>query len=195
MARKRDRIFAGTIAGLFIFTSSAVTIAVIYQTIQQNKKPDLGKAATNTSQLTEAQKQQIQQQANSKDSNVAKLQGTQLTGFTPVSNITSLQKIDSTPGTGATVKAGDTVTVDYTGAVASTGVIFQSSKDSGQPVPLSLSQVIAGWSQGIPGMQVGGTRRLLIPASLAYGSNPPSGSGIPSNADLVFDVTVVKIGK
>ncbi|HTB49185.1 MAG TPA: FKBP-type peptidyl-prolyl cis-trans isomerase, partial [Verrucomicrobiae bacterium] len=84
-------------------------------------------------------------------------------------------------------------TVDYTGAVASTGIIFQSSKDTGQPATLSLSQVIAGWSQGIPGMKVGGTRRLLIPAGLAYGSNPPSGSGIPANADLVFDVTLDKI--
>lgn len=123
-----------------------------------------------------------------------KLQGTQLAGFTPVASVTELQKTDTTPGTGKEVKAGDTVTVDYTGAVASTGKIFQSSKDSGQPVPLSLSQVIAGWSQGIPGMKEGGTRRLLIPASLAYGANPPQGSDIPANADLVFDVTVHKVG-
>jgi FKBP-type peptidyl-prolyl cis-trans isomerase len=79
--------------------------------------------------------------------------------------------------------------------VASTGKIFQSSKDTGQPVPLSLSQVIAGWSQGIPGMKEGGTRRLLIPAALAYGAQPPQGSDIPANADLVFDVTVHKIGQ
>ena len=114
--------------------------------------------------------------------------------FTPVSSVTSLQTTDLTPGTGATVKAGDTVTVDYTGAVAATGVIFQSSLDSGQPVTFSLSQVIAGWTEGIPGMKVGGTRRLLIPASLAYGANPPSGSGIPANAALVFDVTLHSIG-
>lgn len=124
-----------------------------------------------------------------------KLQGTKLAGFTPMASIPQLQEVDTTPGTGATVKAGDTVTVDYTGAVASTGVIFQSSKDSGQPVSFPLSQVIAGWSQGIPGMKVDGTRRLLIPAALAYGSKPPQGSGIPANADLVFDVTVHKIGK
>ncbi len=124
-----------------------------------------------------------------------KLQGTKLADFTPGTPITALQEQDTTPGTGAEVKAGDTVTVDYTGAVAATGVIFQSSKDSGQPVSFPLSGVIAGWSQGIPGMKVGGTRRLLIPASLAYGSNPPSGSGIPANADLVFDVTLHKIGQ
>lgn len=124
-----------------------------------------------------------------------KLQGTKLANFTPVASIGQLQEIDTTPGTGATVKAGNTITADYSGAVASTGVIFQSSKDTGQPATFPLSQVIAGWSQGIPGMKVGGTRRLLIPAALAYGPQPPQGSGIPANADLVFDVTVTKIDK
>lgn len=115
--------------------------------------------------------------------------------FTPIAHIDKLQTIDTTVGTGAEVKAGDTVTVDYTGAVAATGVVFQSSLDSGQPVTFALSQVIQGWTEGIPGMKVGGTRRLLIPAALAYGANPPSGAGIPANADLVFDVTLHSIGK
>jgi FKBP-type peptidyl-prolyl cis-trans isomerase len=128
-------------------------------------------------------------------SSTNKLQGTKLANFTPVSSVSQLEAADTSPGTGAIVKAGDTVTVDYTGAVASTGIIFQSSKDSGQPVTFPLNQVIAGWSQGIPGMKVGGTRRLLIPANLAYGANPPAGSGIPANADLVFDVTLHSIGK
>lgn len=122
------------------------------------------------------------------------LAGTQLKDFTPVASIPELQKIDTTPGTGAEVKPGDTVTVDYTGAVAATGVIFQSSYDSGQAVTFGLDQVIAGWTQGVPGMKVGGTRRLLIPAALAYGANPPAGSGIPANADLVFDITLHNIG-
>ena len=183
MANKRQRAFAGFFAGLFLLTSSALTILVIVTLVTQNKKPDNGATSTPADQ------------SKAKESNVNKLQGTKLAGFTPVASITELQKTDTTPGTGATVNAGDTVTVDYTGAVAGTGVIFQSSKDTGQPVPLSLSQVIAGWSQGIPGMKEGGTRRLLIPAALAYGSQPPQGSGIPANADLVFDVTVHKIGK
>lgn len=181
MARKRDRIFAGFFAGLFLLSSCALTGAVIYQMIQDRKKPDLGAATQNT-------------QVN-KEKNVTKLQGSPLAGFTPVASISSLEKIDTTPGTGAEVKAGDTVTVDYTGAVAATGVIFQSSLDSGQPISFPLSGVIAGWSQGVPGMKVDGTRRLLIPAALAYGANPPAGSGIPANADLVFDITLHKIGK
>ena len=123
------------------------------------------------------------------------LQGTQLANFKPTASIPQLQAIDTKPGNGETVKATDTVTVDYTGAVASTGIIFQSSKDSGQPVSFPLNGVIPGWTQGLPGMKVGGTRRLLIPANLAYGANPPQGSGIPANADLVFDVTLYKIGK
>jgi len=181
MARLRERAFAGFFAGLFIVSSCALTIAVIYQMVQDNNKP-----SSQTQTLSKTQEAKLNQ---------PKLQGTQLSGFTPVASIPELQKIDTQPGTGETVKPGETVTVDYTGAVANTGIIFQSSKDMGQPVPLSLKQVIAGWSQGIPGMKVGGTRRLLIPAALAYGNNPPQGSGIPGGADLVFDVTVVKIGQ
>jgi len=123
------------------------------------------------------------------------LEGTKLQNFTPVNNIPSLKTEDIKTGTGDEVKPGDTVTVDYTGAVAATGVIFQSSLDTGQPVSFSLNQVIQGWTNGIPGMKVGGTRRLLIPAAQAYGANPPAGSGIPANADLVFDVTLHKIGQ
>jgi len=194
MARKRDRAFALFGAGLFLLTSSALTIAVIYSLIQQHdQKPSVGgtstPAATTTANKTKSTETPVQ------PTNSTKLQGTKLANFTPVAHISQLQAIDTTVGTGATVKAGDTVTVDYTGAVAATGIIFQSSKDTGQPVTFGLSQVIAGWSQGIPGMKVGGTRRLLIPAALAYGANPPSGSGIPANADLVFDVTLHAIGK
>jgi len=117
-----------------------------------------------------------------------------LANYSPTAHIGSLQKTDIVVGTGEVVKAGDTVSVQYTGAVASTGVVFQSSKDFGTaPVTFPLSGVIKGWTDGIPGMKVGGIRRLLIPASMAYGANPPQGSGIPPNADLVFDVEMVAI--
>ena len=183
MTRKRERIFALFGALLFLGTSSALTVAVILQQIQQHKQSTAAASPTKSSQT------------QAKESNKNMLQGTQLENFTPIAHIAQLQEIDTTPGSGETVKASDTITVDYTGAVASTGVIFQSSKDSGQTATFPLNQVIAGWTQGIPGMKVGGTRRLLIPASLAYAANPPSGSGIPVNADLVFDVVVHKIGK
>lgn len=121
------------------------------------------------------------------------LQGTKLSDFTPIERIDSLQKTDTKTGNGAEVKPDATVTVHYTGAVAATGVIFQSSLDSGQPVTIGLNQVIKGWAEGVPGMKVNGQRRLLIPASLAYNANPPPGSGIPANADLVFDIILLDV--
>lgn len=181
MARRRDRATAWFFAIIFIVSTCALTIAIVISAVQGNNNQDTTETAN-------------QSQENKVDP-ANQLQGKPLAGFTPVSGVTELQKIDTTPGNGKEVKPGDTVTVDYTGAVASTGVVFQSSKDMGQPVSFGLSQVIAGWSQGIPGMKEGGTRRLVIPAALAYGPNPPAGSGIPANADLVFDVTLQKIGQ
>lgn len=171
--RKRDRIIALAVAIFFFGLASALSILVIYQMVTTNNN---AKSTTSTAAQTAT----------------TTLQGTQLANFTPVSSVTQLQSTDTTVGTGTVAKAGDTVTVDYTGAVASTGTIFQSSKDTGAPVSLSLSNVIKGWQLGVPGMKVGGTRRLLIPADEAYGANPPA--GIPANAPLVFDITLDKVG-
>lgn len=116
-----------------------------------------------------------------------------LSDFTPVENIAELQIVDRVEGTGAVVEPTDTVTCHYTGAVAKTGTVFQSSRDFGKPISFPLNGVIQGWTEGVPGMKVGGTRRLLIPAAKAYGSTPPYGSGIPADADLVFDIKLVAI--
>jgi len=113
--------------------------------------------------------------------------------FTPIDKITELTKIDLKVGDGAEVQAGATITAHYTGAVAATGTVFQSSKDFGRPISFGLNQVIKGWTDGVPGMKVGGVRRLLIPADQAYGASPPPGSGIPANGDLVFDIELVAI--
>lgn len=175
------RIVTFVLAVLFIVSSVGI---VVYYVLADKKQRD-DQAAINealTSQKTTTTQE-------------GKLEGTQLQNFTPVSSVDKLTTTDTVVGTGAEVKAGDTITAHYTGAIASTGVVFQSSHDSGSPIAFSLNQVIAGWSEGVPGMKVGGTRRILIPASLAYGANPPSGSGIPANADLVFDVEVTKIGQ
>lgn len=174
MARKRDRIFALFGAMLFLISTLGLTAGVIWQMVQDSHN--------------NKEQQVVDQNQNA-------LAGTKLANFTPVAQVPELQTTDTTAGTGQEVKAGDTVTVDYTGAVAATGVIFQSSKDTGQPVSFGLDGVIKGWTDGLPGMKVGGTRRLLIPAALAYGANPPAGSGIPANADLVFDVTLHEIGE
>lgn len=184
MARKRDRAFALFGALLFLVTSSALTVAVIYSIVQQHQQNQA--AAKIAAQLQKTQSKQTPPST--------KLTGTKMQGFTPVTQPqTQLKVVDTKVGTGTTVQAGDTITADYIGALMNNGTIFDASADHGGSQTFSLSQVIAGWSQGIPGMKVGGTRRLLIPASLAYGSQ--SQAGIPANSDLVFDVTVTKVNK
>lgn len=122
----------------------------------------------------------------------SQLEGTVLEDFTPVDSVKELEIIDTTAGEGEEVQPGATITAHYTGALCSNGVIFQSSKDFGSPATFGLEQVIAGWTRGVPGMKVGGTRRLIIPAEQAYGAQSPS-PNIPPNSDLVFDIELVAI--
>ena len=121
------------------------------------------------------------------------LEGTKLANFEPRQKVAELEVIDTIEGTGAVVEPGATITAHYTGALVKDGTIFQSSKDFGRPATFGLDQVIAGWTQGVPGMKVGGTRRLIIPSSLAYGSQRAA-SNIPPNSDLVFDIELIAIG-
>lgn len=197
----QQRLFALVGALLFLSTAVAGGVYVIWQINQDNKN----------SKLVEQLKQQQQQQLDAAkdavkltcatDSSIKtnttqegqKMEGAQLANFTPVQTVDQLTCIDITVGEGQEALPGATVVAHYTGAVASTGTIFQSSHDSGQPIPFSLSGVIAGWTEGVPGMKVGGVRRLLIPAEKAYGANPPAGSGIPANAALVFDIELTGI--
>ena len=99
---------------------------------------------------------------------------------------------DLVAGTGATAAAGDTVSVHYVGTFTN-GTVFDSSYSRNQPFAFRVGagQVIAGWDQGVPGMKVGGKRRLTIPPSLAYGS---TGAGpIPPNSTLVFEIELLSI--
>lgn len=107
-------------------------------------------------------------------------------------DVTELQKIDLKVGDGAEVKPGDTVRAHYKGTIAQSGVKFDSSYDRGEPLVISLSQVIQGWQQGVPGMKIGGKRRLIIPSELAYGAQG-SGAVVGPNADLVFEIEVLAI--
>ena len=183
------RIFALTLAVLFFVTSFGVTFLILWQMHQQSRAD----SSANTASATNSASTQTKSKENKVSAN--KLQGTKLVGFEPTSSIPALKTVDIKVGKGDAASAKSTVTVNYTGAVAATGIIFQSSLDSGQPATFPLNQVIKGWTEGIPGMKAGGVRRLLIPAALAYGASPPQGSGIPANADLVFDVTLIKIDK
>jgi FKBP-type peptidyl-prolyl cis-trans isomerase FkpA len=109
-----------------------------------------------------------------------------------------LQYEDTTVGEGAEAKAGQHVTVHYTGWLrnddGSTGAKFDSSKDRNDPFQFSLGagQVIRGWDEGVQGMKIGGLRRLTIPAALGYGARG-AGGVIPPNATLIFDVELLGV--
>ena len=98
---------------------------------------------------------------------------------------------DLKAGTGATVAATDTVTVNYIGVSCSTGKVFDSSYSRGQPVSFPLNGVIKGWTDGIPNMKVGGQRLLGIPPDLAYGPKSQSAL-IGANETLWFVVEMVE---
>ena len=117
-----------------------------------------------------------------------------LRNFEPRDGVVELEIIDTDPGVGEEVRPGATVTAHYTGALVRNGIIFQSSYDFGDAMTFGLDQVISGWTQGVPGMKIGGTRRLIIPAELAYGASSPA-PNIPANSDLVFDIDLIAIPK
>jgi FKBP-type peptidyl-prolyl cis-trans isomerase FkpA len=106
-----------------------------------------------------------------------------------------LQYEDTVVGSGAEARAGQHVSVHYTGWLYSEGVKgakFDSSKDRNDPFEFGLGagQVIRGWDEGVQGMKVGGTRRLVIPAALGYGARG-AGGAIPPNATLLFEVDLL----
>lgn len=108
------------------------------------------------------------------------------------SKVTELKIEDMKVGTGQEVKSGDVVVMHYAGTFED-GSKFDNSYDRGQPfeTQIGVGQVIQGWDQGVPGMKVGGKRKLTIPYQLAYGEN---GYGpIPPKATLIFEVELVAI--
>jgi FKBP-type peptidyl-prolyl cis-trans isomerase FkpA len=118
----------------------------------------------------------------------------------PANAVTSLQTETLKPGTGATVGGGQMAVVQYTGWLYEAGATdhkgkqFDSSREGRQPFkfPVGTGSVIKGWDQGVLGMKVGESRRLVIPAELAYG-DAGAGGVIPPGATLVFDVELVGI--
>lgn len=110
-----------------------------------------------------------------------------------ITTASGLQYEDTTVGTGAEAVAGKTVEVHYTGTLDD-GSKFDSSHDRKKPFsfPLGAKRVIAGWDEGVAGMKVGGTRKLVIPSHLGYGSRGAPGA-IPPNAQLTFVVELLKV--
>jgi len=108
-----------------------------------------------------------------------------------------LQYEDVVAGSGDEAQKGDEVRVHYTGWLYENGAAgrkFDSSKDRNEPFefPLGAGHVIRGWDEGVAGMKVGGTRRLIIPADLGYGARG-AGGVIPPNATLLFEVELLGV--
>ena len=110
---------------------------------------------------------------------------------------TGLKFIDTTVGTGASPKEGQTCVMHYTGWLSNggeKGKKFDSSVDRGSPFefPIGKQRVIAGWDEGVASMKVGGKRTLIIPPELGYGARG-AGGVIPPNATLIFDVELLAV--
>ena len=108
-----------------------------------------------------------------------------------------LQIIDSTVGTGASPKPGQTCVMHYTGWLyedGKKGKKFDSSVDRNEPFefPIGQHRVIAGWDEGVATMKVGGKRTLIIPPALGYGERGFPGA-IPPNATLIFEVELLAV--
>lgn len=177
--RKRDRFFAGMGALLFLVTASALTIAVVFDS---SSKPNTDQNANQTQTAT------------------CDPQIPVLSKVYPLPDyehqnapVQKLATTDLTVGTGAAAKNGDCLHVKYYGTLAKNGTKFDEDFSDTTALQFTLGggQVIPGWDQGMAGMKVGGVRRLVIPASLAYGAQ---GQGsIPANATLVFLVKLLAI--
>ena len=105
-----------------------------------------------------------------------------------------LKYTDDQIGTGAVATPGKTAVVHYTGWLMD-GTKFDSSRDRNQPFSFALGagQVIKGWDEGVAGMKVGGKRTLIVPPALGYGARG-AGDVIPPNAELIFEVELLKVG-
>ena len=111
-----------------------------------------------------------------------------------VTTSSGLQYADLVIGKGREAHAGETATVHYTGTLVD-GTKFDSSKDRNNPFSFRLGagHVIKGWDEGVEGMKIGGTRKLVIPSKLGYGARG-AGSTIPPNATLIFEVELLDLG-
>lgn len=182
MARMRERIFAGFGAILFLGSASALTVYAIWQSSTNSS------SANSSNQASTSQQQKAC--SDTKSEQTLPVPAT----YTATVPVKQLQTTDLSQGTGSSAKSGDCLVVKYYGTLASNGSKFDENftATTGFAFKLGQGQVIQGWDQGLVGMKVGGERRLVIPAQLAYGSQSPS-AAIPANSDLVFDVKLLRI--
>jgi peptidylprolyl isomerase len=181
MARKRDRIFAISVAALFFVSAFGFSFWVIWEAVSNNSSSTTGSATTAAS-------------CSDTPPPAAPTQTPPATAYVPTSPPKTLQITDLVKGKGKTAASGDCLIVKYYGTLATTGTVFDENYTTTQGFEFQLvqGQIIPGWVQGMVGMKVGGTRRLVIPSSLAYGTQSPS-AAVPANSNLVFVVYLESI--
>ncbi len=186
MASRKQQVVIFLLLGTILLSAVGTIIAVVLGGKQEDSQAQ---------QLDEA-KQMIDKLNSCKASDADLKAGAKAKvpeqPFVIKESVTKLTLKDLKVGQGQGSAETDCVVVNYQGWIAKTGKIFDSSYERGQPIAISLDSVIGGWRAGVPGMKVGGIRRLVIPANLAYGStgSPPK---IGPDAALVFDVELVAV--
>lgn len=189
-----QRVAAFLLAALFLASTVGATAYVVYQINNE----DNGLVAETAEEKAAAEALNAQREAEADTPNGEKSCGQNtfdavepraIPATTTSAPVTELQTVDVKVGDGEEVMPGDCVAALYYGTLASDGTKFDGNYETGAPIEFSLDGVIQGWSEGIPGMKVGGVRRLVIPAAQAYGEQERS--GIPANSDLVFEVEIV----
>lgn len=188
MAKPHQRVFALILAALFLITSLASGVAVVWQIRQEGKE---SKTAPQETANTET----VPAPACATSAVDSQITLPAPEAFKPEGDVTSLQVTDLEAGTGEPVKAGDCLVTKYYGTVAATGTKFDENFTMPKALKLTIGKgsVIKGWDEGLVGMKPGGTRRLVIPANLAYGEE--ESEAIPANSDLVFVVKLLSIEK
>ena len=179
---RTQRIVSFILAAFLILS----TVGAVYLVFRQSREADVADKAAQDAASNQANKKECAVQGNpvskNKPSDIMKV----------TSAPTELQITDMVEGTGEAAQLNDCITVNYRLNLADgTLVAGNDTFFSGSPIAFDLVQggLIEGWIKGIPGMKVGGLRRLVVPATLGYGERATS--GIPANSTLVFDIELL----
>ena len=187
-----QRVAAFMLAALFLASTVGATAYVVWEI---NRDPVLVTETAEEKAAAEALAQARQQESEGQETacgqgEPATASPKSIPSTTKVTTpIAELKTVDIKVGDGEEVLAGDCVTALYYGTLATDGTKFDGNYETGKAIEFSLNGVIAGWTEGIPGMKVGGVRRLEIPAAKGYGAQ--SQGSIPANSDLVFEVEII----
>ena len=187
-----QRVAAFLLAGVFLVTTIGATAYVVWQI---NDSGGVIVPETAEQRAIAEQQDAVREQAEAagQTCGISTVPTTDPrpipTNVTQEGPVAELITEDIRVGEGEDVQPGDCVTALYYGTLATDGTRFDGNYAEGQPIEFSLDGVIDGWTEGIPGMKVGGVRRLAIPAAKAYGEAQQG--GIPPNSDLIFEVEIL----